>query len=656
MSFVVRIILIIKKNVCSFIDCCIYKINKQHSELLIRVTMMFDDATISLSDESDSDEDDGGFHDDNDEVKESDIMPMLFDEDEEISLSDSDDDEVNSSLPKPTKVQQRAVDTIVKEKKSCCVNAFAGSGKTTMIILAAQALYKETSKHTVLLTYSKALKTETRKRCRHMPYLHIESFHSSLNMKNGKNVVDDATMRKFLSNPELQANWNPKYDVDQVGLLAVDEVQDVHDTLFEVVEFVRTHVDGSTQLLLVGDVFQAIYTQMNGSKIDYLLQPDIFWPDYDFVHFAMRTSWRITQNIAKFINRNLNVNTLRLHYPEVWQKHGEMLSEVWGNGIIAGRKVAGPKVKMYQTNLFEIARNKKFRESISQLQKDGGNEGLTVLVNSTNRKLTTPGAALVNSLDNTLWRVVESGPQASKCAEDNISYCKNKSTICTVQSFKGKENLNILLVGYADGFEEGRSGPLAAFNLFYVACTRAQNRLVIYRDIKSPACFTTRKVGMPRPINRPQKSIGVLDSLAYTVHDPLLETVDTLIGSQTPTRHYGKNLVKFSKTVEQVSSFVGCAVEERIREVLMSDECLDMSEQKRHDWVETVRHVIETNGFQHYRRQIDHMRWVNPYRLDDLVRIAITLIRDAVAEPIVSVAKVCYRQQSVSRGRYSHGE
>lgn len=190
--------------------------------------------------------------------------------------------------------QEHVAETLLKHN-AVHVMACAGSGKTTVILHAAERLFKETGQKSILLAYNVNLQYEVTQKLKrkypnidNRPIEHVCTAHSFCHRffvnPNGSRVVkpgtnkplvctNDIVMHEFVSNPRLVANFN---FTRNIGCLIFDEAQDLNELLVQLLKRAYKELyrrNPKIKCLLTGDLRQTIY-QFRRSEAKYLQDPD----------------------------------------------------------------------------------------------------------------------------------------------------------------------------------------------------------------------------------------------------------------------------------------------------------------------------------------------------------------------------------------------
>jgi hypothetical protein len=149
--------------------------------------------------------------------------------------------------------------------------------------------------------------------------------------------------------------------------VCIDEVQDMTEQFYLLVMdyFAKVRSLSAPQMLIVGDPFQQVY-KYRGARLEYLLRPHLYFSfatssaaaaaavesseerdggedanaDDDcsptpWVELKLSVSFRISHEMAKFINSKLDPRKLKHAYPEWYEKHGKWIDAAWQSGIHA---------------------------------------------------------------------------------------------------------------------------------------------------------------------------------------------------------------------------------------------------------------------------------------------------------------------------------
>lgn len=417
-----------------------------------------------------------------------------------------------------SKEQQDVVDHLL-ERTNVCVIAKAGSGKSSLSIYGGEAFHAKFRLRTLIVTYNTRLKIETRQRLEDLKLddrIECHSYHAlAYRYFLGDGTPDDSLIHRALERKPLQPM--------EFGLVIIDEAQDMNPLYCKFVRHFVAHLQNPPTMLLVGDPFQRLFG-FNGASDAYLMDPEahfaVMCHNPHFVTRHLSISWRITSEMAQFINTNLNPNNLKYSCdPAWWQQHGTKVAAFWGKGIRANpNRPAAP-------GSVQIVRGWGSRDVVNaarRLYRNYNNDQVALLAFSLKGKK-TPIQAVVDQLgkgDEENWVVLD-GKQSM---QDELF--KGKRVATTVHRTKGLERHAILYCGMDDFIERlYPDDPLGAFNICYVGCTRAREKLVI--NISGGDYATVRC----QPLNtiRASRSLAVHELVQYVAFDPLLSVPEELV-------------------------------------------------------------------------------------------------------------------------------
>lgn len=182
------------------------------------------------------------------------------------------------------------------------VEAVAGSGKTTAIMMMADSWEKARGGLIVILTYNKRLRFDTEDKAMKAGLKHVEShtLHSFCWKYYPGECSDDSTMNELISKDyprKLKTSETPT-------LFIIDEAQDLSELYFRLVVKILRDFNPSARLVLLGDRFQMIYGY-KGSDWRFFWMADQLLPQKQprkWKRMPLSTSYRVHNRLAKFIN------------------------------------------------------------------------------------------------------------------------------------------------------------------------------------------------------------------------------------------------------------------------------------------------------------------------------------------------------------------
>jgi hypothetical protein len=335
-------------------------------------------------------------------------------------------------------------------------------------------------------------------------------------------------------------------------------------------------------MMVMGDIFQWIFL-FNGSSDTYFSDPTKYFGNHlrsnEFFQKRLTISWRITHEMAHWINENLNPNKLKIHYTEWWSKNGERYSKVWGSGIRANpsRPFCPGSVEFRNfANFTDPALIEKIEDSYNTF---GTSETTTLAI--TLKSSNCPLRVIVDHLgkwDDWYIDVQESEKSTS------IKYTQGKRYACTPYKFKGKECDCVIVLGM-DSYWEDKKTPIELFNLMYVMCTRARNKLIIIRFDSNSEYATMRLQKISTAASEVRKRYSVTDLLEYTKFDDILGVTeqfctttlfkelsngfDLSLHTDIPGRNEG--------THESLTNTIGIAMDTKLSLILLENKSLEFN-------------------------------------------------------------------------------
>ena len=200
----------------------------------------------------------------------------------------------------PSEEQQQVVINI-KNGKNVIVSSVAGSGKSTTIIAVANAL---PDKKILQITYNSMLRKEFKEKIQSLGITNVEvhTYHSLAVKYFLKSSQTDSEIRKIMYNNIQSLTTIPKYDI-----VVLDETQDCTLLYYHFIVYFTKAMASLFQLLILGDYLQKIY-EFKGADSRFLTQAEEIWTGFsllksqDFVNCSLHMSYRITNQMAKFVN------------------------------------------------------------------------------------------------------------------------------------------------------------------------------------------------------------------------------------------------------------------------------------------------------------------------------------------------------------------
>jgi hypothetical protein len=342
------------------------------------------------------------------------------------------------------------------------VDACAGSGKSTTILSIAKELPDMKIRQ---FTYNSMLRHEIKEKTRELGLANIEihTYHSFSVKYYSSDAHTDTGIRNIIGK-----DTKPRQLLPEIDLLVIDESQDMTFLYFQLIVKMIRDSGKRVQLLILGDYMQGLY-EFKGADIRFLTHADFFWKELPllknnvFQKCTLKMSYRITNQMAKFINRDMlgenRLNSCRDGTPVIY--------------------IRRPRHQIEQIVVYQIRRLLSEGESPSDFFVLGSSvKG----VNSNIRRM-----------ENTL---TEHGipchvPMFETDASDE-RVIDGKVVFSTFHSVKGRQRKYVFIVGFDQGyFYNARNMDLTICpNTLYVGTTRATHGLyLLENDSSRPLSF-----------------------------------------------------------------------------------------------------------------------------------------------------------------------
>jgi hypothetical protein len=207
--------------------------------------------------------------------------------------------------------EQMNIINAAKEGYNIQVDAVAGSGKTTTVLSLAHFLNE---KEILQVTYNSELRLEVRtKQTKYikehdmkLEKLSIYTYHAL-----GVRYYTDLAKKDIGLNKIVEENMSPNKRLPNINIIVIDEIQDMNELYFRfIIKFLNdVYIQGdqkkNIQIITLGDKYQGLY-DFKGADTRYLTYSYRIWKlflsPYPFKIMKLTTSYRITRQIATFIN------------------------------------------------------------------------------------------------------------------------------------------------------------------------------------------------------------------------------------------------------------------------------------------------------------------------------------------------------------------
>jgi hypothetical protein len=360
--------------------------------------------------------------------------------------------------------EQTAIINFIGAGHNVVGDCVAGSGKTTSVLLIAQA-YPE--KRILQVTYNKALKIEVRTKAARLGVTNLEIHtYNSLCVKyyNREGYNNDKLRQS------VEKNAAPLSALPTIDLLVLDETQDMNPLFYGLVrKFMNDAPAPIGQMLVLGDKYQSIYGYI-GADARFLTLCHEIW-GRKFLPLSLSTSYRVTNQIAAFVNDAM----------------------VGHKRIQAVRN--GPGVQYVVCDTFKYAR--KLAQKLIGLITFGQLKAEDIFVLAPSIKSqNTPMRAVENMLVSHKIPCFYPVSDEAQLDEDII---EGKVVFSTFHQSKGRERKFVIVFNFDNSyfrFYAPTADPSRCPEILYVAATRASETLMLIHNSRDePLPFLQMSMG-----------------------------------------------------------------------------------------------------------------------------------------------------------------
>jgi len=357
--------------------------------------------------------------------------------------------------------EQRKVLDYIRSGKNVVVDACAGSGKSTTILSIAKEL---TGKKIRQFTYNSQLRFDVKENIKKMKLqnLEVHTYHSFAVKYYSDVAHTDTGIRQI-----LREDTSPRNPIPLVDIVVLDESQDMTLLYFELVVKMAKNMchkkKHSFQLLVLGDYMQGLY-EFKGADIRFLTRAHEIWKTLPYLetkcfeHCELKTSYRITNQMASFVNN-------------------DMLGE---NRLVACREgvpvvyVRRPKSQIENIVVYQIKRLLDEGECPSDIFVLGNS------VKGTNSHIRHMENVLTDAGIPCYVPMIE-----SDAMDDRV--INGKVVFSTFHTVKGRQRKYVFIVGFDQGyFYNARNlDTFVCPNTLYVGGTRATHGLYLLQNENS---------------------------------------------------------------------------------------------------------------------------------------------------------------------------
>lgn len=519
---------------------------------------------------------------------------------------------------KPASAEQRHIVELVQANNNVRVIAVAGAGKTTTVLHIALAMPE---KQILLVTYNRRLKDESSIRAREAQAynLNVETYHSCASkLYKYVSTNHNDTLMEIISRdiPTSQT-----YD-----LIVIDEIQDMTDLLYQLTKkIIRDTLSPGAGIVVLGDPHQCIYRSV-GADPRYLTEAHSKF-DRKFVDATLSTSYRVTRQIASFVNASIGLDRIKT------AKDGSNIVYLAGDTFSASGIVFDMLNRLLRSGTYDV--DDIFILAYS-VKKNEGRE--------------KPVHKLENMLVKANYKVYRPLDDNQNINQDDV---KGKICISSFHQSKGRERKIVVVYGHDDTYfkfsgrendvSDGLVDPYICPNEVYVATTRAQERLIVVGssvlppwlrrvpkdvDVIGSCYWKSYKSSTPKP-----KTTTPIDLIRF-IPDAVLLKVKSMVDSITASTGCGRSVsltstLNLGETTESVSDITGLAISAMYETRCTKDQptihrnlknpkilkCVTVS-----DYLQTaVEYESSVSGYLNRLRQITRYNWLTSEQCETMI-------------------------------------
>lgn len=442
--------------------------------------------------------------------------------------------------PEMTEEQIDIIDNIL-EGNHVRVFAKAGTGKTTMALTLSEKFYEKYSQNTLIVTYNRLLLDDVRNKTTDKN-TQVENYHTLCGKLYGYTCKDDKVLRECLEKPFLK---NPTW-----GLIIVDEAQDMGKIHYELISRVIESV--KPIVLIMGDPFQRLYE----NRGEWYMNADNYFSHIlgkKFINLHLSISFRISHEMANYINTNLNPNILAEKY-NFNQKQKDDISFWWKDGI-----KANPKRKLEPESV-KIVKKDKLKSSLENAYEKYPCIQTIVLGRGTNN-IRGCLAKLSEIIDKKYGEPKIVNSKSSTKRDNRMRH------YATIEQSKGLEFDFVCVPDFSNYWLSKTThfdgDPLRMFNLYYVALSRAKKEVLICEIFFNESVFCTHKDYQCNGEEN-EKILGYCNVISLIEFVPVFDiNFYKIISSKQIGRHlYGNtNIIGQGETYSvELSKYIGSAL------------------------------------------------------------------------------------------------
>ena len=363
----------------------------------------------------------------------------------------------------PSYEQQKVIDNVI-QGKNVVVDAVAGSGKSTVVLMTASIM---PNRSFLQVTYNSMLRKEVKDKIHEweLPNLTVHTYHSLAVRYYNRQAHTDIEIQNILRTDALPIDSIPFFPI-----MVLDEVQDMTLLYYR---FMRKFIqdmccagDNKIQLMILGDIMQGLY-DFKGADVRFLTKSAEIWGKcpfllnhVDFISCQLRISYRITHSMAEYVNK-------------VMLGEERLLACKEGTPVVYIRGARTDTEKIIKVRIKELLNE--------------GNRPDDIFILAASVKGVRSNIRLLENflVDQGFPCYVPSDEQDQ--LDERVIH--GKIVFSTFHSVKGRQRKHVFVMGFDNTYLEWFGRNLDAQqcpNTLYVACTRGQERLYLFEANDQP--------------------------------------------------------------------------------------------------------------------------------------------------------------------------
>lgn len=363
----------------------------------------------------------------------------------------------------PSEEQQGVINNVI-HKKNVIVDAVAGSGKSTVVLMTASKL---PDKPFLQVTYNSMLRKEVRDKVQewNLNNLTVHTYHSLAVKYYNRQAHTDIEIQNI-----LRTDAEPMETIPHFSVMVLDEVQDMtllyYRFMRKFIADMCSKTNRKVLLMILGDVMQGLY-DFKGADVRFLTKSAEIWRicphllnPVDFVCCQLRISYRITNSMADYVNR-------------VMLGEERLIACKEGNPVVY---IRGSRTDM----------EKIIKVRVRELLNEGNRPDDIFILAASVKGVRSNIRLLENYLVEQGFPCYVPSDEQEQLDERVI---QGKIVFSTFHSVKGRQRKHVFVMGFDNTYLEWYGRNLNAQqcpNTLYVACTRGQERLYLFEANDQP--------------------------------------------------------------------------------------------------------------------------------------------------------------------------